>query len=79
MIAAKVVTVRFLKPKKRAIWGDQNFQNALKHLVFVSTNAPKWKKNVFIYIIDFRLFRFLNSEDPVNMYIIDQIFRINKV
>jgi hypothetical protein len=34
--------------------GDQNVQNALKHLIFVSTSAPKWKKKFVIYIIDFR-------------------------
>ena len=61
------------------VGGDQNFQNAPKHLVFVSTSTPKWEKKFFIYIIDFRFFTFLNSEDPVNMYIIDWIFRNNKI
>ena len=59
--------------------GDQKFQNALKHLVFVSTSAPKWKKKFFIYIIDFRFLDLVNSEDLVNNVHIDWIFRIKKL
>ena len=59
--------------------GDQNVQNALKHLIFVSTSAPKWKKKYFIYIIDFRFLDLVNSEDPVNNVDIDWIFRINQI
>ena len=59
--------------------GDQNVQNALKHLIFVSTSAPKWKKKFVIYIIDFRFLDLVNSEDPVNNVDIDWIFRINQI
>jgi hypothetical protein len=59
--------------------GDQNVQNALKHLIFVSTSAPKRKKKFFIYIIDFRFLDLVNSEDPVNNVHIDWIFRINQI
>ena len=45
----------------------------------MSTSAPNWKKKFFISIIDFRFFELVNSEDPVNMYIIDQIFRIKQI
>ena len=83
LIAAKVVTVCFLKHNKRAIWGVRGgpkISKSTKTPSFCEYKCPQVKKKVFfIYFIDNRLFDFVKCEDPVNNVHIDWIFRIKKM